>query len=141
MTGSRLFVGRENELAAFRAALDGDTRLLLVVGDAGVGKTRFVTECLRLAGAERVWSAWGACLPLAEKLPFLPVAEALDALSRLGGGAVLERALSAAPHFVRAEAARLLPQLQEAVAGTGSRHPDPFRVGPCLSGRQRFPLP
>jgi DNA-binding CsgD family transcriptional regulator/tetratricopeptide (TPR) repeat protein len=117
VTGPRLFVGRENELATFRSVLGGNARLLLVVGDAGVGKTRFVAECLRLAEAERALSAWGACLPLAEKLPFLPVAEALDALSRLDDGAVLERALSVAPQYVRAEACRLLPQLQNVDAG------------------------
>jgi hypothetical protein len=34
------FVGRERELSRLRVALGGDTRLVLVVGDAGVGKTR-----------------------------------------------------------------------------------------------------
>ena len=35
------FVGREGELSALLGALGGDARLVLVVGDAGVGKTRF----------------------------------------------------------------------------------------------------
>jgi predicted ATPase len=43
------FVGREGELSRLRGALGGDTRVLLVVGDAGVGKTRFVGEGLRRA--------------------------------------------------------------------------------------------
>jgi len=34
------FVGRERELSRLQAALDGDTRMLLVVGDAGIGKSR-----------------------------------------------------------------------------------------------------
>ena len=92
MTGSGIFVGRERELSGLRAALGGDTRLLLVTGDAGVGKTRFVAEGLAAAG--RPAPAWGACLPLAEKLPLLPVAEVLDALGRLDGGARLDRALA-----------------------------------------------
>jgi DNA-binding CsgD family transcriptional regulator/tetratricopeptide (TPR) repeat protein len=133
VTGPRLFVGRDNELATFRAVLGADARLLLVVGDAGIGKTRFVAESLRLAAAERVLSAWGACLPLAEKLPFWPVAEALDALGRLDGGAVLERALSAAPQYVRAEAGRLLPQLQGAVAG-GVGQPEGWQRERLFSG-------
>jgi len=71
-----VFAGREREVAELRAALGGGSRLVLVAGDAGIGKTRLVTEGLRGTA-----SVWGACLPLAEKLPFLPVAEALDALS------------------------------------------------------------
>ena len=47
-----LFVGRARELPRLRAALGGDARLLLVVGDAGVGKTRFVAEGLRLAAGD-----------------------------------------------------------------------------------------
>ncbi len=119
MTDSRVFVGRGREMSGLRSALGGDTRLLLVVGDAGVGKTRFVTEGLRLAAAEPLLSAWGACLPLAEQLPFLPVAEALDALSRLEGGTLLESALASVPQYARVEAGRLLPQLQSADAGGG----------------------
>ena len=54
---------------------------------------------------------WGACLPLAEKLPFLPVMEALDALGRLDDGALLDSALASAPQYARAEAGRLLPRI------------------------------
>jgi predicted ATPase len=79
----------------------------VVAGDAGIGKTRFVTEGLRDAR-----SVWGACLPLAEKLPFLPVTEALDALSRIEDGALPAGALAAIPAYAKAEAVRLLPRLQ-----------------------------
>jgi predicted ATPase len=48
-----VFAGRERELAGLRAALDGGSRLVLVAGDAGIGKTRFVTEGLR--GTPQVW--------------------------------------------------------------------------------------
>ena len=126
MTGSSAFVGRARELSGLWSALAGDTRLLLVVGDAGVGKTRFVSEGLRLApeGLRRPPGGapvpiWGACLPLAEKLPFLPVMEALDALGRLDDGALLDSALAAAPQYARAEAGRLLPRLQSADPGGG----------------------
>ena len=95
------FVGRERELSRLRAALGGDVRLVLVVGDAGVGKTRFAGEGMRLASAGGMVSVWGACLPLSEKLPLLPVAEALGELARLDGGRLLEAALEvwAAPRF------------------------------------------
>jgi hypothetical protein len=59
-------------------------------------------------------SVWGSCLPLAEKLPLLPVAEALGELARLDGGRLLEAALEVAPPYVRVEVARLLPQAGDA---------------------------
>jgi hypothetical protein len=39
MVGLVGFVGREGELPRLLAAVGGDTRLVLVTGDAGVGKT------------------------------------------------------------------------------------------------------
>ena len=106
------FAGRRREMSELHAALAGGSRLVLVAGDAGIGKTRFVTEGLR--GTR---SVWGACLPLAEKLPFLPVTEALDALSRVENGALLAGALAAIPAYAQAEAVRLLPRLQPPDAG------------------------
>jgi hypothetical protein len=54
------FVGRERELSSLRGALGGDTRLLLVAGDAGVGKTRLVGEGMRRAAADGMVSVLGA---------------------------------------------------------------------------------
>jgi DNA-binding CsgD family transcriptional regulator len=105
-------VGRERELARMRGGLAGDARLLLVVGDAGVGKTRLVGEGVqRAAAAGGLVSLWGGCLPLAEKLPLLPVAQALGELSGLEGGRLLEAALAVVPGYVRVELGRLLPWL------------------------------
>src|SRR5215472_5953216 len=112
------FVGRERELSRVHAALAGDSRLLLIVGDAGVGKTRLVEEGVRRACADGLVAVWGCCLPLAATLPLLPVAEALGELSKLEDGRLLATALDAAPPYVRAEVDRLLPQLWPAAAGT-----------------------
>jgi len=108
------FVGRDRELSRLRTAVGVGTRLLLVVGDAGVGKTRFAGEGMQRAAAGGLVPIWGRCLPLAEKLPLLPVAEALGELSELDGGGLLEASLGMAPPYVRVEIERLLPQL-----GTG----------------------
>jgi DNA-binding NarL/FixJ family response regulator len=113
------FAGRRGELARFARALAGETRLLLVVGDAGVGKTRFVTEALRAAIGDGVIAAWGGCLPLAEKLPLLPVAQALGELSRCEDGRLLASSLNAAPGYARAEMARLVPGLEPDGPGGG----------------------
>jgi DNA-binding CsgD family transcriptional regulator/tetratricopeptide (TPR) repeat protein len=110
MAGSVAFVGRERELSRLGVALREHVRLVLVVGDAGIGKTRFVGEGLARAAARGFVAVTGGCLPLAMKLPLLPVADALGELSRLDGGAVFESTLEVAPDFVRSEVARLLPR-------------------------------
>ena len=122
MAGRVAFVGREGELSRLVGALGGDARLVLVTGDAGVGKTRFAGEGISRAAAEGMVVAWGECLPLARALPLLPVISALDGLARLDEGRVLAVGLDAAPGFVRGEVGRLLPQL-----GPGG--------GPSLGGR------
>ena len=94
---------------------------MLVVGDAGVGKTRFAGEGMRRAAADGVVAVWGGCLPLAGKLPLLPVAEALGELSRLDGGRLMETALGVVPPYVRAEVERLLPQLGPGGTPPGGR--------------------
>jgi predicted ATPase len=111
MAGLGAFVGRERELSRLQSALGERVRLVLVVGDAGIGKTRFVAEGLRRAASDGWVAVGGGCLPLAEKLPLLPIADALGELTRLGGGVPFEAALDAAPAYVRSEVARLLPRL------------------------------
>jgi DNA-binding CsgD family transcriptional regulator len=111
MAGPGVFVGREGELSRLQSALGERARLVLVVGDAGIGKTRFVAEGLAGAAHAGVLTIGGGCLPLSGKLPLLPIADALSELTRLGGGAPFEAALDAAPAYVRPEVARLLPRL------------------------------
>jgi DNA-binding CsgD family transcriptional regulator len=105
------FVGREHELSRLQSALARRVRLALVIGDAGIGKSRFVGEGLSRASVGGMLAVGGGCLPLTGKLPLLPVADILGELSRLDGGASFEAALTAAPPYVRAELARLLPKL------------------------------
>jgi DNA-binding CsgD family transcriptional regulator/tetratricopeptide (TPR) repeat protein len=116
------FVGRAGELSRLETALGGDTRLVLVVGDAGVGKTRFVAEGMARAVGAGVVMVRGECLPLAETLPLRPVAAALGELARAKGGGLLEEALNGAPKYVRGEVGRLLPELgSDGGPSTGGR--------------------
>ena len=107
MAGPSGFVGREDELSRLLGALGGDARLVLVVGDAGVGETRFVEEGMARAAATGMVVVRGECLPLSGTLPLLPVADALGELGRLNGGSLLAAALDSAPGYVR----RLLPEI------------------------------
>jgi DNA-binding CsgD family transcriptional regulator len=104
-------IGRERELARLRAAMAANVRLLLVSGDAGVGKTRFTSEGMACAAAQGVVAVRGECLPLAGTLPLLPIAAALSELAGIDEGTLLDAALAAAPPYVRDEVARLLPRL------------------------------
>ena len=76
--GAPVFVGRAEELAALDAALDrvrqGQPSAALIGGEAGVGKSRLLSEFAaraRAVGVTRV--LYGYCLELsAEGLPFAP---------------------------------------------------------------------
>jgi MoxR-like ATPase len=63
MAGWGAFVGREHELSRLQQALAGGG-LVLVVGDAGIGKTRFVAEGLARATAHGTVTIDGGCLQL-----------------------------------------------------------------------------
>ncbi len=117
MGGPAAFVGREGELSRLARALGGDARLVLVAGDAGVGKTRFAGEGMARAAAAGMVMVRGECLPVAGTLPLLPVAAALGELGGLDGGGLLAAALDAAPQFVRAEVGRLLPGRSRMTSG------------------------
>ena len=73
-------VGRTEEMALLRrwwaGSSSGDATLLLVDGDAGIGKTRLVSELARAVESEGALVLWGRCDedPVA---PFQPFAEAL----------------------------------------------------------------
>lgn len=77
-------VGRREQLAtatrAVVAADGGRGGALLVVGDAGMGKTRFV-DAVAAAGAERGWHVLRAGAREAEgRTPYRPLAEAIEPL-------------------------------------------------------------
>ena len=74
---SSSIVGREAELAALLRAASRPPALVLVEGEAGVGKTRLVQELLRSPELEarQQWS--GGCQHLAEPLPLGPLLDAL----------------------------------------------------------------
>jgi DNA-binding CsgD family transcriptional regulator/tetratricopeptide (TPR) repeat protein len=111
MAGPAGFVGREGELSRLLGALGGDARLVLVVGDAGVGKTRFLTEGIARAETAGLVMVRGDCLPLTGTLPLLPIADALAELGQVAPGGLLAAALDAAPGYVRDEIGRLLPEM------------------------------
>ena len=80
----RAFVGRTDELerllAAYRAAIDeGRPRLVTILGDAGVGKTRLVRELWERLSDEspEPLRRTGRCLPYGQAITYWPLAEVL----------------------------------------------------------------
>jgi class 3 adenylate cyclase len=68
-------VGREGEVERLRVALDelteGRGQVLLVVGDAGIGKTRLLNEFRTIAGERAVWLG-GRCRSYGGAPPYWP---------------------------------------------------------------------
>ncbi|QJY47403.1 ATP-binding protein [Pseudonocardia broussonetiae] len=102
------FVGRARALSRLLAAVEeaegGCARLVLVGGEAGMGKTTLLTE---VAGRSGLRVGWGTCAD-ADRLPALwPWTTALRGLTT----GLDPAAVSALAHPDAAELARLLPEL------------------------------
>ncbi len=79
--GLTRFVGREDELRAllsrWERVLDGDGQVALIVGEAGIGKSRLVQRFReQIAGTPHTWAEAGAGA-IFQNTPFYPVSEML----------------------------------------------------------------
>ncbi|GAA1982364.1 helix-turn-helix transcriptional regulator [Isoptericola halotolerans] len=83
-------ISREHQVAGFRRSLDraaaGEPGVLVVGGDAGVGKTRLVTHLAAVAAEAGGRVVVAHCVDLGEiGIPYLPFTEALGHLQRPAG--------------------------------------------------------
>ena len=119
-------VGRDGELGRLLRLLDdaeaGRSVVALVSGDAGVGKTRLISEVTRLAAGRGFTVLSGQCAELGDSVPYLPLADALRGAAQSTG---VRDALSSRPAL-----SRLLPE-----AGDGQQA-DEDRSG--LARQQMF---
>jgi len=95
-------LGRLTDLLGEAAA--GRPVVVLVSGDAGVGKTRLATELAGVAGQRGFTVLTGHCAELADTVPYLPLA---DALRSAAAGPAVRDAVAARPVL-----SRLLPDGQ-----------------------------
>jgi predicted ATPase len=115
---SPTFVGRLEELelleAARRQAATTEPAVVLVGGEAGIGKTRLVAELTAQCAAHGTRVLAGGCVPVGgDGLPFAPIMEALRPLpEEFGANAMRE---FAGPSW--RELTRLVPALGEPEAG------------------------
>jgi len=105
MSAGRM-VGRDGELGRLLTLLDdaeaGRSVVALVSGDAGVGKTRLISEVTRLAAGRGFTVLSGQCAELGDSVPYLPLADALRGAAQSTG---VRDALSSRPAL-----SRLLPE-------------------------------
>jgi DNA-binding CsgD family transcriptional regulator/tetratricopeptide (TPR) repeat protein len=128
---SPTFVGRGAQLArldeARRRAVAGPPVVVVIGGEAGIGKTRLVEEFTRRSVAEDVPVLIGGCVELGEEgVPFAPVIEAFRTMLRTLEPETAERWIG----HGRADLARLLPELGPPTAA------DSQAVGPELTSAQ-----
>jgi DNA-binding CsgD family transcriptional regulator len=106
---SPIFVGRVTERAALTEALEraaaGRPGIVLISGEAGVGKTRLLTEATKLADAMGATTVAGVCVDVAAgTLSYAPFVDIVRDLHRAGLTASLLRS-------TRAELGRLVPEI------------------------------
>jgi class 3 adenylate cyclase/tetratricopeptide (TPR) repeat protein len=112
-------VGRRNELGVLRDELtasadESGCRLVTVIGAAGVGKTRLVSELVREVDGYATVAA-GRCLPYGDGITFWPLTELIR---RLGGEQAVVRAMGD-----DADAALVVERLR-VLAGSGAAPPE-----------------
>ncbi len=106
-----VLIGREQELGALEDALLGANRgqgqVVLLSGDAGMGKTRLSTELQRRAHQLGMKVLWGGCSEAELALPYLPF---LEAIGNYLAGADLDQVRDRLGP-IRRELGHLFPQL------------------------------
>ena len=106
-------IGRQQEMAELRATLErasaGEPGLVLVAGQAGIGKSRLVSEFVAEARTAGATVLVGGCVELGKDgLPYAPLVEMLRSLARERDPEQLERLLGPA----RLDLGRLVPDLR-----------------------------
>ena len=100
-------------VAALESAIAGEPAVLLVGGEAGVGKTRLVEEAAERARGRGARVLTGSCIELGgEGVPLSPLVDALRTLMRVMDPDELDGFLGPA----RPDLARLLPELDPEAA-------------------------
>ncbi len=120
-------VGRQHEWAqlqnTWRNAVTGQPHLLVLSGEAGIGKTRLAEELLTWVGRQGIATATAHCYAVGGGLAYAPIAAWLRS-------DVLRAGLSTLSEIWLSEVARLLPDLLE-------EHPHLPHPGPLTESWQR----
>ncbi|HEV3123795.1 MAG TPA: AAA family ATPase [Candidatus Dormibacteraeota bacterium] len=106
-----LLIGRQEELASLEdalvAAMHGEGSMVVVTGEAGIGKTRLARELRETAERFGVATMWGGCSENELSLPYLPLLVAVN--NHLAGVELAALAHRLGP--MRRHLSTLFPQL------------------------------
>jgi DNA-binding CsgD family transcriptional regulator len=72
-----ILIGRDQELVALETLLEGARGVLLISGEAGIGKSRLAREAVARAAARGYSVLQGACFDRDQALPYAPVLDLL----------------------------------------------------------------
>jgi class 3 adenylate cyclase len=87
--GLSTFVGRESELELLERSLDetgSQLRVVDLVADPGMGKSRLLHEFRQRIGKDRAFILSGSCSPDSQQTPFLPFIEVVRGSFRVSAG-------------------------------------------------------
>jgi DNA-binding CsgD family transcriptional regulator len=122
---SPVLIGRTQEFAQLQAAARLPPAVVVIEGEAGVGKTRLIRDWLAGPAAITTTQLVGHCSPLREPLPFGPVIEALaGAALQIPDPSLLSPVTGALRPLLPELADRLPPALQP----LGSRRQERHRI-------------
>ena len=136
-TGS-VFVGRQREMAELSAALDdaisGQGRLVMLVGEPGIGKTRTAQELASLAENQGAQVLWGWCYEEGSlSLPYLPFVEAMRAYVRSREADDLRQELGSGACDVARIVSEIRDKLQIELRTPGDPEEDRYRLLQAVS--------
>ncbi len=131
---SPILIGREQEIAILQSLVDqakqGHGKVLLLGGEAGIGKSRLLAEGKRQASEQGFLVLQGACFPTDRSAPYAPLVDLLAAPTIPGLLSVLPANLEP---LVR-ELSQLSPDLLDHASGETPR----FTIGPDQEKRRLF---
>src|SRR5215217_323097 len=131
--GAGQFIGRTREFEGLRARLDeahfGKGGIIMIAGEAGIGKTRIANEFAAHARAYDIPVLWGRCYEGDWAPPYAPWAEALSAATKAFPPEALHEALGREA----ATLAQLVPEIRAAF-------PELIAPAPLSPGDERFRL-
>jgi len=118
--GLTLFVGRERELEllldGFERAKEGNGQVFSIIGEAGIGKSRFLYEFRKAVSNENIIFAEGKCLSYGKGIPYHPISDVLKGnfdIREDDSGDEIRKKVRRSLNFLKADEVTTLPYLLE----------------------------